>query len=48
MVLLGMLVLNDMLAWPRLLGYFLVLNGLIDALFLVPPVLARSGGSPRE
>jgi uncharacterized membrane protein HdeD (DUF308 family) len=40
MVLLGILVLNDKLAWPQLVGYFLVLNGLFDALFM-PTLLAR-------
>jgi uncharacterized membrane protein HdeD (DUF308 family) len=45
MVLLGMLVLNGKLAWPQLLGYFLVLNGLFDALFL-PTILARRWKTP--
>jgi uncharacterized membrane protein HdeD (DUF308 family) len=45
MVLLGILVLNDKLAWPRLLGYFLVLNGLFDALFL-PTILAKRWKTP--
>lgn len=45
MVLLGMLVMNRKLAWPELLGYFLVLNGLFDALFL-PTILARRWKTP--
>jgi hypothetical protein len=45
MVLLGMLVLNGKLAWPQLLGYFLVLNGLFDALFL-PTILAKRWKTP--
>ncbi len=45
MVLLGMLVLNGKLAWPQLLGYFLVLNGLFDALFL-PTILAKRWRTP--
>lgn len=46
MVLLGLLVLNGKLAWPQLLGYFLVLNGLFDALFL-PTLLARRWKTPK-
>lgn len=46
MVLLGILVLNGKLAWPELLGYFLVLNGLFDALFL-PTLLARRWKTPQ-
>jgi hypothetical protein len=46
MVLLGMLVLNGKLAWPELLGYFLVLNGLFDALFL-PTLLAKRWKTPQ-
>jgi hypothetical protein len=46
MALLGMLVLNGKLAWPQLLGYFLFLNGLFDALFL-PTLLARRWKSPK-
>lgn len=45
MVLLGLLVLNGKLAWPQLLGYFLVLNGLFDALF-VPTLMARRWKTP--
>lgn len=45
MVLLGILVLNGKLAWPELLGYFLVLNGLFDALFL-PTMLAKRWKTP--
>ena len=45
MVLLGLLVLNGKLAWPQLLGYFLVLNGLFDALFL-PTIMAKRWKTP--
>lgn len=45
MVLLGLLVLNGKLAWPELLGYFLVLNGLFDALFL-PTIMAKRWKTP--
>ncbi|MEO5587819.1 MAG: hypothetical protein ABIQ81_09040 [Novosphingobium sp.] len=46
MVLLGMLVLNGKLAWPAPVGYFLLLNGLFDALF-VPTLLARRWKTPK-
>ena len=45
MVLLGILVLNGRLDWPEILGYFLFLNGLFDALFL-PTILARRWKTP--
>ena len=45
MVLLGLMVLNAKLAWPQLVGYFLVLNGLFDALFL-PTLMARRWKTP--
>jgi hypothetical protein len=45
MVLLGILVLNDKLAWPRLAGYFLVLDGLFNALFL-PTLMAKRWKTP--
>lgn len=45
MVLLGLLVLNGKLAWPHLLGYLLVLDGLFNALFL-PTLLAKRWKSP--
>lgn len=45
MVLLGMLVLNDKLAWPQIAGYFLVINGLFGALFL-PTLMAKRWKTP--
>lgn len=45
MVLLGLLVLNGKLVWPDLIGYFLVINGLFDALFL-PTLLAKRWKTP--
>lgn len=46
MVLLGIAVLRGKLPWPELLGYFLVLNGLFDALFL-PGLMARRWKTPK-
>ena len=45
MVLLGLMVLNAKLSWPQLVGYFLVLNGLFDALFL-PTLMAGRWKTP--
>lgn len=45
LVLLGILVLNDKLAWPQLVGYFLLLDGLFNALFM-PTLLAKRWKTP--
>lgn len=46
MALLGVAVIAGRLNWPDLLGYFLFLNGLFDALFL-PTLLARRWKTPQ-
>jgi hypothetical protein len=46
MALLALLVLNGKLAWPPMLGYFLLLDGLFNALFL-PTLLARRWQTPK-
>ena len=45
MVILGMLVTGGTLAWPKVVGYALLVFGLID-FFVVPLVLARKWRSP--
>lgn len=40
MFVLGAMVLVGKLDWPMLLGYFLLFNGLLDALFM-PAIMAR-------
>lgn len=45
MVFLGIAVIYGKLKWPDLVGYFLFLNGLFDALFL-PTLLARRWKTP--
>lgn len=46
MTLLGIAVIYGRLDWPALLGYFLFINGLFDALFL-PTLLARRWKTPK-
>jgi hypothetical protein len=45
-VLLGLLVLNDKVAWPRPVGVGLVLGGLFAALF-VPTLMAKRWKTPK-
>ena len=45
-VVLGLAVATDRLAWPDLVGYLLIANGMVDA-FLIPVVLARRWKAPR-
>lgn len=47
MVVVGLMVIGGRLDWPLLVGYFLLLNGLFDALFL-PILLAKRWKSPKE
>lgn len=45
MIILGMLVTSGTLDWPRVVGYALLIFGLVD-FFVVPLVLARKWRSP--
>lgn len=46
LVMLGMMVVLDYLAWPHITGYALLLAGLIDT-FVIPQVLIRKWRSPK-
>ncbi len=46
LVMLGMMVLLGYLAWPQIVGYALLLVGLIDT-FVIPQVLIRKWRSPK-
>lgn len=46
LVMLGMMVVLDYLAWPQIVGYALLFVGLIDT-FVIPQVLIRKWRSPK-
>lgn len=46
MVTIGMLTVSDVIAIPRMLGYVLIVIGLID-LFVFPQILVRRWRTPR-
>lgn len=46
LVMLGMMVVLGYLAWPQIVGYALLLVGLIDT-FVIPQVLIRKWRSPK-
>lgn len=47
MVMLGIMVLNDFIAWPDFVGYVLVFLGIAEV-FIVPQILARQWRTPPE
>ncbi len=47
LVILGLLIVNGTIDLPRVVGYVLVLAGLVDALFM-PSVLTRRWKTPLE